>query len=555
MLWELGSRNIVGNHNGHHCSQQQASNHTSEAQPSTGDRNGEGARVRRSVRESERTPTAKSLQATYNVESKVLGRGHYGVVRKCRHRETGEECAVKSISKRRISRPEVLKREISILRTVRHANIITIRDVFEDAHHVFIVTELCTGGELFDRIIQKTNSKEGHYSEHDAAKIIKQVLDAIAYCHQKNICHRDLKPENFLFETSESNARLKIIDFGLARIAETAGDSEKGSSSTSEESKCDMPELPLAVQMHTRVGTPYYIAPEVLMRSYTKACDLWSIGVITYILLCGYPPFNGDSDVAIFERVKQGLSPRSFPKEDWDGISTAAKDFIKKLLCLNPIERMTAVNALEDPWIVANATTEPGTTAVNALPPHKPSVPPVLHVKEHHRKKRLNGKLLAARLQNFVGLSKLKKVALNVLAHHLTEREIAELSLIWRQIDTEQRGTITIQRLRETLAQNGHNATEDEMVQLLTGIDTDGNNEIDYYEFAASLLARNQTIRDDRVEELFVAIDQRHKGYIELEDLSEIMGSTEHAREVLGNDFPPDGKMDLTLFRKKLASL
>ena len=114
------------------------------------------------------------------MESKILGRGHYGVVRRCTHRKTGEVCAVKAISKRKISRPEVLTREIEILKTVEHPNIIQIREVFEDNDHVFIVTELCTGGELFDHIIDKTKSSEGHYSEHDAAGLIKQILQAIA---------------------------------------------------------------------------------------------------------------------------------------------------------------------------------------------------------------------------------------------------------------------------------------------------------------------------------------------------------------------------------------
>jgi len=231
------------------------------------------SKVRRSAKldDSRKPSMAKSVMAVYDIDAKVLGRGHYGVVRKCTHRETGQECAVKSISKKRISRPEVLKREVGILKTMAHPHIIAIKDVFEDDHHVFIVTELCTGGELFERIIAKTNSDEGRYSERDAATIVHQVLDAVAYCHDLHVVHRDLKPENFLFATSAPDAPLKIIDFGLARIEDLQ--------------EPDLSDQP--VDMHTRVGTPYYIAPEVLARNYTKACDLWSIGVITYILLCG----------------------------------------------------------------------------------------------------------------------------------------------------------------------------------------------------------------------------------------------------------------------------
>jgi len=506
-------------------------------------------KVRRSIKnDNHRAPLgAHSVQADYDIDAKVLGRGHYGVVRKCRHRKTGEECAVKSISKKRISRPEVLKREISILRTVTHPHIIEIKDVYEDSHHVFIVTELCTGGELFERIIEKTNSAEGHYSEHDAASLVHQVLDAIAYCHDMQISHRDLKPENFLFATPAKTSALKIIDFGLARIEET----DKADSS-SPNSVCDT--------MHTRVGTPYYIAPEVLARSYTKACDLWSIGVITYILLCGYPPFNGDSDVAIFERVKRGLTSRSFPKEDWDDISAEAKAFIQNLLSLDPMARMTAREALEHPWIVRHAKggvgggAESSSLSSTTAAPPKPVAEKKHHHHHHHRKKRLNGDQLAARLQNFVGMSKLKKVALNVLAHHLTEREISELSQIWQQIDTEKRGVITLQQLRDALVDNGHNATQEEMRSLLMGLDTDKNDLIDYWEFAASLLARNKTIRDDRVKEIFETLDQNHTGYIEVENLIDIMGSKEHALEVLGDDFP-DGRISLDQFKAKLQDL
>ncbi|CAN0046355.1 unnamed protein product, partial [Sphacelaria rigidula] len=162
------------------------------------------------------------------------------------------------------------------------------------------VTELCTGGELFDRIIAKTESEEGCFSEQDAAKIVHAILGAIEYIHNEhNICHRDLKPENFLFKTTEDESELKIIDFGLSRF-------EDGSEA-----------------MTTRVGTPYYIAPEVLLKKYDKACDLWSIGVIIFILLCGYPPFHGRNDAEIFQAV-QRVQYR-FLSPEWDEVSSEAK--------------------------------------------------------------------------------------------------------------------------------------------------------------------------------------------------------------------------------------
>ena len=210
------------------------------------------------------------------VESKILGEGHYGTVRRCSPRgDATKRFAVKSINKSRVHRPEMLKREVEIMKAVRHPNIIEVVEVFDEPDFLHIVTELCRGGELFDRIIAKTSSREKHFSEADAVGILAQILEAVGYCHglEPPVVHRDLKPENFLFVTEADDAAVKIIDFGLSNYGPAGED-----------------------HMHTRVGTPYYIAPEVLKRDYTLKCDIWSVGVIAYILLCGYPPFFGDND-------------------------------------------------------------------------------------------------------------------------------------------------------------------------------------------------------------------------------------------------------------------
>lgn len=447
-------------------------------------------------------------------------------MRKCVNKKTGEACAVKSISKKRIHRPEVLTREIDILKQVKHENIISIRDVYEDDQHVFIVTELCTGGELFDHIIEKTKSKEGHYSEKDAARLIRQMLRAIAYCHERHIVHRDLKPENFLFTCKdESVATLKIIDFGLAteQHAEAAGGPME--------------------HMHTRVGTPYYIAPEVLQRDYTAACDLWSVGVVAYILLCGYPPFNGATDTEIFASIKKGVTGATFPAEDWGSVSPAGTAFIKNLFDVDPSKRATAAAALSDPWLAD--LDDDGDAAVAPAGA-------------------LNGDALATRFTTFVGLSRLKKAALNVLAHHLTEREIAELARIWSKIDVDGSGTISIDQLYATLRDNGHRATEEEMDAYTTGLDihhdlrqhVDG---FDYYEFAAAMLSRNQTIRDDRLKEVFETMDEGNKGFITLQNLEHIMGSEAHAAEVMGEVAEAvaasGGKLTFDVLKSQLAKV
>ena len=233
--------------------------------------------------------------------------------------------AVKTIKKSRVSRMETLRREIEIMRTVKHPNVILLADVFEDDRYIHLVMEMCTGGELFDRIIKKAESIEGRYSEKDAANIMQQILRGLEYCHNEhNVCHRDLKPENFLFKSEDSEEGLKIIDFGLSRFSEDN------------------------MAMTTRVGTPYYIAPEVLARKYTKACDMWSIGVIMYITLSGYPPFFGDCDQEIFASIKKG--EYDYPSPDWDDVTPEARDLIDKLLKMEPTERLTASQALKHKW-------------------------------------------------------------------------------------------------------------------------------------------------------------------------------------------------------------
>ena len=179
---------------------------------------------------------------------------------------------------------------------------------------------LCNGGELFERI-----SEQHTFSERDAANIIKQVLSALTYCHQRNIVHRDMKPENLLLDKDQINPKVTIIDFGTSGIIDPAK------------------------KMSQKYGTPYYIAPEVLKKNYDQKCDLWSVGVILFILLCGYPPFNGPNDKHIIQAVLQGKFSLNEP--EWADVSLEAKDLVKKLLTYNPTHRISAFDAFNHPWI------------------------------------------------------------------------------------------------------------------------------------------------------------------------------------------------------------
>mmetsp|Transcript_16141 Transcript_16141/g.26229 ORF Transcript_16141/g.26229 Transcript_16141/m.26229 type:complete len:269 (+) Transcript_16141:74-880(+) len=226
----------------------------------------------------------------------LLGQGTFGLVRRCEDSK-GESYALKTILKSKVPETNVLKREIEIMQEVNHPHIVRLYDVYENDKNIFLVTELCTGGELYDRVVDKTVNNE-HFTEYDAARITRNILSAISYIHEKGIVHRDLKPENFLLKDETDEAAVKIIDFGLSRWF---ANSDKDG-------------------MKSRVGTIYYVAPEVLSApSYTQACDIWSIGVVTYVLLVGFPPFNAGNERLTYDLVTEGKLV--FPSPAWDDIS------------------------------------------------------------------------------------------------------------------------------------------------------------------------------------------------------------------------------------------
>ena len=288
------------------------------------------------------TGTLGSIKDKYIVNTRILGSGSHGSVRECIDRATGMRYAVKRIRKSNPRvRHECIAREIIILREMKHTGIAGLVDVYEDSEYVHLVTDLCEGGELFHKIFEKSSHSKSFcsidgvacFTEGEAARIVSQILNAVCYMHHHGVVHRDLKPENILFETADADSPVKIVDFGLAR----------------KHSARDAPMANIA-------GTPYYIAPEVLRRKYDKSCDMWSVGVIAYVLLCGYPPFNGVDDEDVHQAIRNGWY--CFPCKEWSGASREVLDFIRCLLEMDAGKRMTAQQALSHPWIVGSMTTE-----------------------------------------------------------------------------------------------------------------------------------------------------------------------------------------------------
>ncbi|CAI5731423.1 unnamed protein product [Hyaloperonospora brassicae] len=274
---------------------------------------------------------------------KELGAGTFSVVREATHKATGERFAIKCIKRTQLSADDLqaLVAEVKILREMQHPHIVKLYDVFQEEKYFFLVTEFMPGGELFERIVKKN-----FYSEREARDLVKVLLQTIAFCHDADVVHRDLKPENLLLSSADDDADIKLADFGFAKKA-VMQNKEVG--------------------MSTACGTPGYVAPEILMsKPYGKEVDIWSIGVITYILLCGYPPFHHDNRNALFRLIKAGHF--EFDSPYWDDVSTEAKDLISKMLIMTPTERWTARQLLEHPWIAADAVKDVQlTTALQEL--------------------------------------------------------------------------------------------------------------------------------------------------------------------------------------------
>ncbi|XP_019086539.1 PREDICTED: calcium-dependent protein kinase 5 [Camelina sativa] len=398
--------------------------------------------------------------------SRKLGQGQFGTTYLCTEVATGIDYACKSISKRKlISKEDVedVRREIQIMHHLAgHGNIVTIKGAYEDSLYVHIVMELCAGGELFDRIIQR-----GHYSERKAAELTKIIVGVVEACHSLGVMHRDLKPENFLLVNKDDDFSLKAIDFGLSIFFKPG-------------------------QIFTDVvGSPYYVAPEVLLKRYGPEADVWTAGVILYILLSGVPPFWAETQQGIFDAVLKGYI--DFESDPWPVISDSAKDLIRRMLCSKPAERLTAHEVLRHPWICEN-----GVAPDRALDP-----------------------AVLSRLKQFSAMNKLKKMALKVIAESLSEEEIAGLREMFQAMDTDNSGAITFDELKAGLRKYGSTLKDTEIHDLMEAADVDNSGTIDYSEFIAATIHLNKLEREEHLVAAFQYFDKDGSGYITIDELQQ----------------------------------
>ncbi|KAK9461827.1 kinase-like domain-containing protein [Lipomyces oligophaga] len=260
---------------------------------------------------------------------KVLGAGTYGIVKAATALDSGEQVAVKVILKKKIKGHEsMVEEELNLLQRLSHPHIVGFRDWFESKEKYYIVTQLATGGELFDRIVER-----GKFTEQDAVITVREILEAVDYLHEQNIVHRDLKPENLLYLTSDAASDLVLADFGIAKELESENE-----------------------VLNTMAGSFGYAAPEILLRTgHGKPCDIWSLGVITYTLLCGYIPFRSETVNEFISEVQQvGVV---FHEKYWREISPGAKEFIFSMLQYDPSRRATSTQLLQHPWLTGKSAT------------------------------------------------------------------------------------------------------------------------------------------------------------------------------------------------------
>ncbi|KAH6779173.1 calcium-dependent protein kinase 32 [Perilla frutescens var. hirtella] len=378
----------------------------------------------------------------------------------------------------------------------KHPNIVTLKDTYEDDNAVHLVMELCEGGELFDRIVTR-----GHYTERAAAAVTRTIVEVIQNCHEHGVMHHDLKPKNFLFGNKKETTPLKTIVFGLSVFFKPGQTFDE------------------------IVGSPYYMAPEVLKMSYGPEIDVWSAGVILYILFCGVPPFWAKTEQGVAQAIIR--SAVDFKRDHWPKVSDRAKDFVKKMLNPDPKLWLTAQEVLDHPWL-QNAKSAPNVSL---------------------------GETVRARLKQFLMMNKLKKRAQKVIVEHLSVEEVAGIKEGFRLMDTCNKGKIDINELRVGLQKLGHQIPESDLVVLMEACDVDKDGYLDCAEFVAISVHLRKMGNDDHLRKAFQFFDKNETGYIEIEELRDAFSDeAEPTSEEVINAIIQDVDTDKKLSQSEIES-
>jgi len=436
---------------------------------------------------------------------KELGKGSYGQVFRCQSKINGNVYACKKMSKKKIKNKEQFKTEINLLRATDHPNIIKLYDIYEDNKFIYLIMEECSGGEFFDSLAKRAKEKK-MYTEKECARIFKQILEAVNYLHAHGVCHRDLKPENILFSNVADDSCLKLIDFGLSKVID--GDQNlKGA-----------------------VGTTFYMAPEVITGKYNEKCDIWACGVILYIMLCGKPPFYSQDE----EELKKNICSMkyTFDYPEFKKVSQDAIDLIKKIL-VPPEKRLSAAEILQTPWIKENA---PNATGEN------------LKQNWEH-------------IEKYSKLNLVQKSIINFTAFHLTSKETKEFVEMFKSLDENSDGVLSIEEIKKGVEQSKFGAKGDNIVKIFEEMDIDKNGLINYTEFISALMDYDK-IKENQILECFNSYDADESGKISFKEFCDMIKpqSEEEKNELkdLYDKFDTDGDGEISLqefkegFKKRL---
>ncbi|XP_057721940.1 CDPK-related kinase 3-like [Arachis stenosperma] len=446
----------------------------------------------------------KNFGAKYELGNEV-GRGHFGHTCSARVKKgelKDQLVAVKIISKAKMTTAiaiEDVRREVKLLKALSgHKHLVKFYDAYEDANNVYIVMELCEGGELLDRIL----SRGGRYTEEDAKVIVLQILSVVAFCHLQGVVHRDLKPENFLFTSRSVDADMKLIDFGLSDFIRPDE------------------------RLNDIVGSAYYVAPEVLHRSYSLEADIWSIGVITYILLCGSRPFWARTESGIFRAVLR--ADPNFDDLPWPTVSSEAKDFVKRLLNKDYRKRMTAVQALTHPWLRDDSRPIPLDILIYKL------------------------------VKSYLHATPFKRAAVKALSKALTEDELVYLRVQFRLLEPNRDGHVSLDNFKMALARHATDAMrESRVLEIIHAMEPLAHRKMDFEEFCAAAISTYQLEAHDRWEDIantaFEHFEREGNRVISVEELARELNLGPSAYGILKDWIRnTDGKLNLLGYTKFL---
>ena len=432
---------------------------------------------------------------------KEIGSGGFSKCLLVKNKLTKANFACKELQKKSLSDYEGLMREVNLMIKLDHPNIIKLYEYYETDKSIYLIMELCTGGELFDRIVENTENGI-QYTEKQAASLFRQMMDAINYCHKNGIVHRDLKPENLLFLNKDPNSPIKVIDFGMSKRF------------TAEK------------YMNEKVGTAYYISPEVLKGKYDEKCDIWSAGVILYIIICGYPCFNGEDDDEIFAAIQRGKI--QFPSPEWDDISDDVKNLIKKMCC-PPEKRLTASQVLQDTWVIDNA---PHSLSTN-IPTKKDG------------------------LKAYAYSNKLRKAVLTYIASRLSEEEIKKIKEAFQSIDTNNDGKLSYEEMKKVFSKGDMKIEFNE--EIFKQIDTDNSGNIEYTEFISACIDKNVYLNEEKLKEAFNLFDSDKSGKISRDEIEKVLRLGPNSKEINAimakHDTNKDGEIDFKEFLEMMKEI